>query len=252
MWLVPFEVFPFALGHFGFNQFPVGMRRSPQHPSGFQVVLQRLLALVPTVPAVGSVRDSDRPGLNPALEGPLATVFVPLNYRVEVVGTQPLRSEVREVTTGLWVVRVAGVRSWVLALSLPLAPLVLPELVAGSLAGVLVRSLSDFSFSLFLNSLWTAAAVLPHLFCRVRVVEVQVANGLVQGPIGLLKLRAPAQLRVGAFGDTTDQVLQKKRFSAESFVRYLAATAPTRVFSLRSYLASNSPTCGSFSGLNSE
>ena len=105
MWLVPFEVFPFALGHFGFNQFPVGMRRSPQHPSGFQVVLQRLLALVPTVPAVGSVKNSDRtsrPGLNPALEGPLASVFVPLNYRVEVVGTQPLRMqgifvEVREV-----------------------------------------------------------------------------------------------------------------------------------------------------------
>ena len=129
MWLIPFEVFPFALGHFGFNQFPVGMRRSPQHPSGFQVVLQRLFALVPTVPAVGPVRDSDRtsrPGLNPALEGPLASVLVPLNYRVEVVGTQPLRMqgifvEVREVTTGLWVVRIAGVRSWVLALSCTLA-----------------------------------------------------------------------------------------------------------------------------------
>ena len=125
MWLAPFEVFPFALGHFGFNQFPVGMRRSPQHPSGFQVVLQRLFALVPTVSAVSPVRDSDRtsrPGRNPALEGSLASMFVPLNYRVEVVGTQPLRMqgifvEVREVAAGLWVVRIAGVRNWVLALS---------------------------------------------------------------------------------------------------------------------------------------
>ena len=129
MWLVPFEVFPFALGHFGFNQFPVGMRRSPQHPSGFQVVLQRIFALVPTVPAVSPVRDSDRtsrPGLNPALEGSLASVFVPLNYRVEVVSTQPLRTqgifvEAQEVATGLWVVRIAGFRNWVLALSCTLS-----------------------------------------------------------------------------------------------------------------------------------
>ena len=165
----------------------VGMRRSPQNPSGFQVVLQRLFALVPTVSAVSSVRDSDRtssPGLNPALEGSLASMFVPLKRASGWSGSQGSET---------------GFLPFPAPFPLPLAPLVPPELVAGSLAGVLVRSLSDSPFPFPFSSTQLLA-------CRVRVVEVQVANGLVQGPVGLLKLRAPAQLRVGASGSFTNSL----------------------------------------------